>query len=173
MKNNAAKKNVIFIILQCFFTSFNSKYLLGGDDTDKQFFRGCPLGVVVFESVKQEVKRNCLSKYNSIWHHRWQSNGKVWNSDVHLPCTSARSNTPSILLFLLWVCSILGDCQTILWLLVLSAEMLSNSFLNNCINHKKCSFDKTENCYSADFPILLLSHTSLVTTMLQDIASIS
>lgn len=161
-EDNAAKKNVIFIMLQCFFSSYKMKNLLGGDDTGKQFFRGCPPGVEALESVKQEVKSNCLIRYNSIWHHSWQS--KAWNRQ--LPCISARSNTPRILLSFLWVCSILGDCQTTLWLLILSEEMLPNSFLKTCINDKKCSFDKTEICYSADFSIVLLSHTSLVTITL-------
>lgn len=35
-----------------FFLSFSKKNLLGGDNTGKQFFRGCPLGVEVLESVK-------------------------------------------------------------------------------------------------------------------------
>lgn len=134
------------------------KNLLGGDDTGKQFFRVCPLVAVALVSVKQEVKSNCLIRYISIWHHSWQPKGKAWNRQ--LPCISSTSNTPSILLSFLWVCFILGNCQTILWFLVLSEEMLLNSFLKTCINHKKCSFDKTEICYSVDFPTVLFSHTS-------------
>lgn len=51
-KNNAAKKNVIFITLQWFFLSFKMRNFLGGDDTSKQFFRGWPVGVEALESVK-------------------------------------------------------------------------------------------------------------------------